>query len=868
MELFARLLRRKPRSQETEAALERELAFHIDTLTEAWIERGNSPQEARRLALLEFGGREQVRQQVREVHASAFVEQLGFHFKAAVRFLCKSPSFSALVIVTLAIGIGVNSAMFSAIDTVVLRPLPFPAGDQLVNLSQHDARGRDANRFVAPVRLEDWNRLNSTFQAISGYYTDDLSETSGALPERVTEALVAPRFLQVMGTAPALGRTFTRQEEHFGGPDAALISDGFWQRRFHGDPAALGRQLKIGRFSYTIVGVMPPSFVFPNREVDLWVPSPPDAPYAQSRDSTWFTVVGRMGRGVTLKQALADLNSVQAQLGRQFPKPDADLDVQAVPLKEVIVGGVRSSLWMLYGSVSVLLLIACLNIAALLLARTTGREHEIAIRFSLGASRAAVVTQLLSEVFTLALAGALAGLAVAAMAAGELRRLSATLPRAEEIAVNWRVVIYTLGSAVAAALVCGLFPAMSGARRGLARSLARSSRSQVSAQNSLQSSLVGVQVALAVALLVGAGLLLRSFQRLADVSPGFDPSHILTLQISGSWGETTDMDAVSQRIDRTLDGLRSLPGVEAAATAGALPGVPSLYQMELSIDGQKGAGRPITADSRPVSGGYFETLRIPLLSGATCPRASSTVDVVVNRSFASLYLDPSAPLGHMLAETTAPGAKPGRVIGIVGDAREEGLNEQPAPVVYWCYSAPTPFPNFLIRTQGDPLQMGEAIRRRIQQISPARSVYGMISLQEHLDQASLQNRLRTMLLTFFAVTAVTLASIGIYGTLSYLARLRRREFLLRIALGASREHIVTRFLMQGMRVAAVGCLAGLLLAAVFTRFLSGMLYGVSAMDPATYAAVVAMVLLVAALASLLPSLRAAGGDPSSVLRED
>jgi len=416
MGIFATLrsiFRRKP----ADAALEREIAFHIETLTDVWMERGKSPEEARRLALLEFGGREQFKQQVREVHVSAFAEQLGFNLKAAIRFLCKSPSFSLVVMVTLAIGIGVNSAMFSAIDAVVLRPLPFPAADQLLTLYQHDSRGRDANRFVAPVRLEDWNRLNSTLQGVSGYYTDDLSETSGPLPERVDEAFVAPRFLQVMGTAPALGRTFTTQEEHFGGPNAALISYTFWQRRFHGDPAAVGRKLKIGIFSYTVVGVMPASFAFPSRDVDLWAPSPPDAPYSQSRESTWFTGVGRMKQRITVKQALADLNSVQALLGRQFPKPDADLEVQASPLKQVIVGDVRNSLWLLYGSVLVLLLIACLNIAALLLARTADREHEIAIRFSLGASRAAVVAQLLSEVFALALAGAFAGLLVAALAA-------------------------------------------------------------------------------------------------------------------------------------------------------------------------------------------------------------------------------------------------------------------------------------------------------------------------------------------------------------------------------------------------------------------------------------------------------------------
>jgi putative ABC transport system permease protein len=386
-------------------SLDREIGFHIAEQTEANIVRGMSLEEARRKALVDFGGREQVKQTVRDVHVSAFVESVIFNLKAAVRFMRKSPSFSMAVILTLALGIGANSAVFSAIDAIVWRPLPFPHGDELLALYQHDTQGRDANHFVAPVRLEDWNRLNSTFQSISGYYLDDLSETSGPLPEKVTEALVAPRFLQVLGVSPALGRGFTPQEEHWGGPDASLISHAFWQRRFHGDPAAVGKRLQIGKFTYPIVGIMPASFQFPNRDVDLWSTSAPDAPFAQRRDATWFTVIGRMKPGISLLQATADLAMVQSRLGQQFPKPDSELTVETKPLKETIVGGVRSSLWLLYGSVSLLLLIACSNIAALLLARTAEREHEISVRFSLGASRRSVVMQLLTEVLALALAG-------------------------------------------------------------------------------------------------------------------------------------------------------------------------------------------------------------------------------------------------------------------------------------------------------------------------------------------------------------------------------------------------------------------------------------------------------------------------------
>lgn len=857
------------RNPKAAASIEGEIAHHIDELTDAYIAQGLSLEEARRRALLEFGGREQIKQSVREVHISVFVEALRFNLRAALRFLRKSPGFSIAVILTLALGIGANSAVFSAIDAVVLRPLPYPNGDQLVQLEQHDIQGRDANRFVAPVRLEDWNRLNSTFQAISGYYTDDLSELSAALPEKVTEALVAPRFLQTMGVSPALGREFTPREERWGGPNAALISYEFWQRRFHGDPGVLSEKLHMGGFTYPIVGVMPASFQFPNRDVDLWAPNPPDAPYARRRDSTWFTVIGRLKPGVSVRQANADLIGVQAQLGKQYAKPDNELTVQIAPLKEVVVGGVRRSLWLLYGSVTLLLLIACSNIAALLLARTTEREHEVSIRFSLGASRGAIMVQLLSEVFALALLGSVAGLVVAAAAAHGFHLLAKALPRAEEIALNWRIALYSLAAALATTLLCGLFPALRGTRRGLAQALAANSRTQVSARNPVQWILVAVQVTLAVTLLVGAGLLLRSLNEIARVYPGFDPSHVLTFQISGSWGETANMKNVIQRINRSLESLRTLPGVVDAATADSLPGIAFRYQVEFKIDGNLTPGHPILADSRTVSAGYFDTMQIPVLVGEACKQTSTTSDVLVNRSFASKYMSDTAAVGHLLA---AAGGNyflvPGIIRGIVADAREAGVNTQPVPMVYACFSAPIPFPTYIVRTAGEPMAMAETIRRRFHEIDPSRSVYAIMPLEQHIDDASMENRLRATLLALFAATAVSLACIGLYGTLSYLGRLRQREMGVRLALGAPRGQIVGRFLVQGLRVAVIGCVAGLALGAGLSHFLAGMLYGISALDPATYVSVVCIILFVAALASLVPAVRAARVDPMQVLREE
>jgi putative ABC transport system permease protein len=863
------LFTRKSRHGDREDAMEREIDFHIDELTEAYIAQGMSREEARRRARFEFGGSEQVKQTMREVHISAWIEAVLFNLRAALRFLRKSPSFSIVVIFTLALGIGANSAVFSAIDAVVLRPLPYPGGDQLVTLSQYDTRGRDANTLVAPIRLEDWNRMNATFTAISGYYLDDISETSGPLAEKVTEALVAPRFFDVMGVWPALGRAFRPDEMHYGGPRAVIISHRYWLSRFHGDPNAVGSKIRIEDRDYPVVGIMPASFQFPSVDADLWEPSPMDGPFEVNRNLTWFNVIGRMKPGVTLHQAGADLATVQAKLGKQFPHPDAELGINSESLKQVTVGKTPSSLWLLYSAVSLLLLIACSNIAALLLARTADREHEVSVRYSLGASRRSIVLQLLTEVFVLALLGSLAGLAVAAVSVPGFKLLSATLPRADEISLNWSIAFYTLLAAVVTTLLCGLLPALRGTRKGLAHSLALTSRTQVSTRNPVQWFLVGVQVTLAVTLLLGAGLLLRSMQQLGLVDAGFDTGHVLTFQVSGSWAETTDMKSVVQRIDRTLDALRTIPGVEAASTSAMLPGVSSKYQMEFKIDGNLDAGNRILADERLVSDGYFEAMRIPQLAGGPCERTSSTGDVVVNRSFASRYFNGNLPVGHSLQDAAGSPYIGARIIrGIVGDAREDGLDKQPVPTVYFCFSAPNPFPNYLVRTRDDPMAMAQTIRQKLHEIEPGRSVYALMPLQQHLDEASSENRLRTWLLTLFAATAVTLACVGLYGTLSYLARLRQREVGVRLALGALRGQIAAGFLSHGMRVASAGCVAGIMLGLALSRFLKGMLYGVTALDPLTYAGVVSLVLSVAALASLVPALRAARLDPNRVLREE
>lgn len=849
--------------------LDRELRFHIEELTEENIAKGMTPVEARRQAILAFGGREQVAEELREVHRLPVMETLARNLRFGLRAMRKAPGVSLAVILTLALGIGANSAVFSAIDAILLKPLPFPDGDRLLLIQQFNKESKSPDTVVAPARLEDWNRMTATFQAITGYYTEDGSETSAPVPEKLTRAFVAPRFLQVWGIAPNLGRDFAPEEEKFGGPSAVIISDRLWRHRFQADPHAIGQKLHFGNWAQTVVGVMPASFRFPDRNVDVWSPVPTDAPYAQSRESTWYITVGRLKAGVSVEQARADLSVVQARLATQFPATDAKIAVHVEPLKEATVGESRRSLWLLFGGVTLLLLIACTNTAGLLLARGTQREHEISVRFSLGASGSAIVAQLLTEVFVLACMGAVAGLGIAAAAARIFGTMARALPRVDEIRLDWRIVAYTLACAVVTTLLCGILPAFRATRAKLGAALAKHSRTQATARNPVQWVLAGTQIALAVALLVGAGLLLRSLQELARVSPGFDSAHVLTMHISGSYGETADMKALAHRIDRTLDSLRALPGVEAAATSSTLPGVPRQYPTEMKIvEGSADFTRPMVVDARFVSRGYFATLQIPLLAGEPCRESADTMDIMVNRSFANTHFSGGQAIGHHLVSNAFAGPLTGEIRGIVADAREQGINAAPMPTVYFCTSAPEPEPYFLVRTHGDPSAMAGSVGRAINQIEPGRAVFDVMPLDAALSDAFAETRMRTALLTFFAATAIALACLGLYGTLSYLVTVRRREVGLRLALGAQRVQVAGRFLFQGLRVCVVGCALGVILAAASGRVLAGMLYGISSLDPATLLGVVAMVLLVASFAALLPAVRAANTDPMHVLRDE
>jgi putative ABC transport system permease protein len=710
---------------------------------------------------------------------------------------------------------------------------------------------------------------------------DDAIDTSRELPERIRRAFVTRGFFEVLKVTPVVGRAFVDSEHSLGGPIAMVISDRRW-RSLGADPLMVGRTIKTPYVSLTTIGVMPATFQFPAKDVDVWSADDADAPWAQSRTLTWLTGIGRLRPEVTLAQAQADLDRVQAQLAREHAGTDRGIGVWVTPLRDTVVGDSRASLWLLFGSVSVLLLIACTNIAALLLSRAAKREPEIALRYSLGGSRTAIVGQLLTEAGVLAFVGATLGLVVALGASRALRALAPELPRVNEIAIDGRILTYTAVATVIVALLCGLAPAWRGARG--VRPLPSPARMPVSQRHSIQWLLVGVQISLSVTLLAGAALLLRSVEALSRVDLGYDSSRVLTFHISGTYGwETTDQHV--QRINRAIDGIRELPGVESVAITSALPGVRDEQQLEfVLVEGRAGSSAPLVAEYRIVSPGYFETLRIPLLAGEICRRpadaggkAGVVTEALVNRRFAELYLADRQAIGLYLAgglDTLVKNGHlfgtppPARIVGVVGDAREHGADRAPTPTVYTCFSAPNPAPWHLVRTSADSMALAASIRRKVRELEPQRSVYDVAPLDTRMGEAYAQNRLRTWLLTLFALTALGLVSTGVYGTLSYAIRLRRREVALRLALGALRWNVVQQLMTTSVRIVGAAAACGLILALFFTQTLSTMLYGVSPADPVTFTGVLVVVVTVTGLAALIPAARATFIQPMRALREE
>lgn len=840
-----------------------EIRSHLEIETDRLIAEGVPPAEAAARARRTFGNVATAQERFRDASRARllWLDAFRANLRYALRGMRRKPVFAASVILTLALGIGANSAIFSVIDTVLLRPLPYPNSDRLMEIHEALPAAKSPESGVAPIRVDEWSKATRTFTALGGYYTEPQSEVSGPLPEKVVWAIVSPQYFSVWGVHPLFGRHFSPAEQARHGPSAAIVSHALWQRRFGDQPFTQGRALRIGRTAFVIAGVMPASFA-PHENVDLWIPAQFPPHVFRNRQGRYYTVVGRLRDGVARETAQAELRTFYRQAAAQYPETDRDWTVTVDPLKDRTVRGARRSLWILFAAVSLLLLIACANVASLLLAQGRQRAQEIAVRFSLGAARGRIVAQMLTETALLAVLGALLGLTIAYGGVQLFQRMAADLPRTTELRLDGRIVACTFALALVTAFLSGLWPAWrsTGAR---ARSLAQAGRAPVAAGQGSHLLLAAAQIALTLVLLVGCGLMVRTLANIRQVDPGFRAEGVTALRISAGWGETNNMPRVQQRLERTLEALHGVPGVEAAAIAFHTPGASTVSEGNWFLDGD--ANRQVAANSLSVTARYFDVLQMPLLEGRTCD-ARQDRPMLVNRSFVQRYSPDRTIVGHRL-QATGAFTNSAEIIGVVGDAREAGLTQDPLPTVYNCgVTGYVPDPQYLVRTRD--AGVAAALRHKVREIEPLRAVFALQPLSDHLDATMTERRFHTWLLASFALTALALAAIGVYGLVNYFVSQRVREFGLRMALGAGGERVFALVLRHGATAAVLGLAAGLALTVAASRAVRSWLFGVSPTDAFTVTMAALGLAAITLAAAAGPAWRATRIDPMRVMREE
>jgi putative ABC transport system permease protein len=817
----------------------------------------------------------------------------------AIRGLARSPAFTAVAVLTLAIGIGANTAIFSVVNAVLLRPLAYAEPGQLVALTS-SMTGRNLQDVpVSAPEFNDFRREVDAFSDVAAAWPININLTEVGEPERIAAAVVSPNFFRLLGAAPILGRDFTDQDTggHIG--YVAMISYDLWQRRFGGERDVIGKRVRLDDDPMTIIGVLPKGFRHPvesnTAPLEVWAPvdlGDPDPNFVNNRQARVFQTVARLKPGHTIADAQQALDGLRLRWYGQYPDayPRAlGWRVDAVPLAERVVGKVRPALLILLGAVGCVLLIACANVANLLLARSSTRGREIAIRTAMGGSRASLIRQLLTESLLLAALGGGLGLLLAVWGTGTLSGLAALyLPRAREIGIDRAVLGFTAGLIVLTGIGFGLLPALQATRPDL-QSVLKDTGKGTSAgarRSRLRSGLVVAEVALALVLLAGAGLLLRSFERLVQVEPGFNPDGLLTLQI---WLPVPN-DAANGRFatptqrlayyDRIVAAASQIPGARSVALASQLPlqgagGPGPLGRANIGFDI---VDRPVAPDEPPrnaefrtVSPNYFATMQIPIVRGRTVGGendSTSPVEVVVNRTLAATYWPGKDPVGAQV-RLFGPKGPVANIVGVVGDVRQLRL-DQPAKEEIFASSRrfPTQQAAFVIRTDGAPEGLTASAIRAIRSVDPQQPIFSIMPMTRILADAGAERRFSLLLLTLFAGIALLLSVIGIYGVMAYATTQRQQEIGIRMALGAGSRQVLRLVVGQGLRLVALGVAIGLTGAWVLSRVLTSQLYGVSARDPATYLAVALLLGAVALAASYLPARRATRVDPMSSLRAE
>ncbi len=789
----------------------------------------------------------------------------------ALRSLVHAPAFALIAIITLALGIGANTAIFSLVNGVLLRPLALARPDRLVALGEAGADTRPTQLgSTSPGSFYDWRRQASAFTTLAAWDQGQVTLTGIGEPETLLGVNTTGEFFSVLGVRPLLGRAYTEADES-ANPNAIVLSHATWQRLFGGDPGVIGRTLTLDGTPRTVVAVMPPDFRFPDGASAYWKPSAFTPDFKANRDQYFLSVVARLKDGVTLERARADMATIATRMERDWPKYNTKLAIHVEPLRETIIGDVRTRLGILMGAVVLVLLIACANLGNLMLARSAARRREIALRQAIGASRSRVLGQLLTESLVLALAGGVAGVAVGWMLLKLLlAQTSVVLPRTDEIGLDGGVLAFTLLVSMLAGVTFGLAPALQLVRAQSAEALREGTRG--SARGGWgRSALVMSELALAMVLLAGSGLLLRSFAMLTRVDPGLRTEHLLTFRIS--FKDKQHLTGVPLALER----LRALPGVRAASVISTLPVTGRRNGAWLNIyDRPLPAGVTPPAEAyRVISPDYFATAAVPLLRGRLLTdddRRDHTPSVLINDALAKKYWPNESPIGKEIYL----GAPDNRlfdraaIVGIVGNTRDAGLGADPLPIVYMPTGL-TPWWdtfNFMIRTTGDPAALTRAAREVMRGIAPSLPVQDVRTMDEYVRESVAPARWSMALLTLFAAVALAMAAVGVFGVLSFLVTQRTRELGIRMALGAAPGEVRRMVVAQGTRLAVGGALVGLAGAFAVSRLMASMLYGVTPSDPMTYVSVTAVLLVIAALASWLPARRATKVDPMIALRSE
>jgi putative ABC transport system permease protein len=862
------------RRKDRERDLERELRSHLELEAEERRESGLSEGDARYAAQRALGNTTFIQEEVRRMWGFEKLEQIGQDVRYAFRGMRKSPGFAATAVLSLALGIGANTAIFTVVNAVLLRPLPFPEPDRLVQLWESRPNRGYLRNVINGMNFMDWRDRSHSFENIAAVSRGSANLTGVGDPVAVEAMQVSPAYFSVLRVSPAIGRNFTEADGQQGRNNVVILSHRLWQTRFGGETSVLGRSLSVNGMPSTIVGVMPAGFRLPKRNAELWQPlaiaRTPEFERGRS-----MTAIGRLKPGVTLAQAVEDLHAVAAQYGRERPAFNEGWSAEAFPMLEDATEDVRLPLLVLLAAVGLVLLIACANVANLLLMRGAGRLREISVRAALGAGKARLLQQLLLE--SLALAGVACVIGVAAGWAGSKALLAlipgpAQLPRLNSVHMDGWVVLFALALALITAVVSGLVPFFQvsqidphqALQQGAGRSTSRSG---------IRRALVVVEVALSLVLLVGAGLMLRSFHRLTTLNPGFDSSRVLTLSMLASPTRYAEAPKRAAYFGRLLDEIRNVPGVQEAGSTHFLP-----LQERVSGSCFAPADEPPPIPARSpgagflvVSPGYFQTMRTPLVAGRhfdSRDRPGTPSTIIVNQAFVRQYLAGKEPLGQKLNVCWTV-ENPVEIVGVVADSRQTTLQAAVRATIFVNnLQAPMYFSQFVVRTSSDPMLMARAVEAAIRRVDPDQAVSDVQAMETVASDSVAQPRLQVALLSVFASIAGALAIVGVYGVVAYSATRRIREIGIRMALGAVPRDVRKLLLREGLVLGGAGVVIGLGGALALTRVLRNLLFETAPNDPATLATVAGGILAVVFLATLIPANRAAATDPTTALRHE